>query len=133
MKADEVAVGVGDEELLYSGLFVADAVPFRLGLHEEVDTGMPEGGDQMRDARDIDLKVDSATEWDLEWASDPVPTDSDLFQHEVGRAERDTREALLGARVTDFETAHVAPKDEAALEVDDQEFGDQRRFKGFNH
>lgn len=133
LEADEVAIGVRNEGLLHPGFIVSDAVPLRFGLHEEVDTGICESGDQWRDAGYIDLKVDSSTEGGLEWASDPVPTDSDLLQHEMGGAERYIREALLGSRVTNLETAQIAPEGKAAIDVADQELGDERRFKGFSH
>lgn len=51
-----------------------------------------------------------------------------LFQHHVGRAERNVGEARLWSRVADLKTAFIAPKYETAIDIDDQKFGDERRF-----
>lgn len=40
LEAHEVAVGIGDEKLLHSGLFVSDAIPGRLERQIELDPGI---------------------------------------------------------------------------------------------
>jgi len=95
--------------------------------------GADEGSSQRNGIGDGDLKVDSAPQGCLEQTGDPVPAGADLFQHQVGRAERNVGDTLLWSRVADLKTAHVAPKDEAAIDSDDQKFGDERRFEASIH
>jgi len=106
---------------MYAGLFLADAVPLRLGMHEESDASPSE-----------DLRH-PATERAIKRTRDPVATDACLFEHQVRGTERDVREAFLRARVGDVEAAQVAPELDALIQVGHEQFGDERGFEGFSH
>ena len=116
-----------------ASLVRADAVPPRLGLHEEVDASTSEYLRERRCVRHRDLEVDPSAQRALKWSGDPVATHSRLFQHQVRRTERDVREAFFRARVGDAEAAQVAPELDAPVQVGHEQLGNERGFEGLRH
>src|SRR6059036_2338384 len=86
LESEEVAVGVGDEELADFCLPVADGVLLCLRLHEQWVAG---GSERVNDRLEVvhrDLEVDAAAEWPIERRGDPVTADPCLLEHHVGAA-----------------------------------------------
>ena len=74
--------------------------------------------------RHRDLEVDSASKRCLERGGNPIPADTDLFEHDVCGPKRDVGELLGWARVTNRESAAMAPKVQAAIKIRDKQLGD---------
>jgi len=113
---------------MHTGFFLADPLPLRLGLHEELNASPSEGLRQHLRVRHHDLEIRPAAQRALKRPRDPVTTNTCLFEHQVRGTERDVREALLRARVEDVEAAQVAPELDALIQVDHE-----RGFEGSNH
>lgn len=92
---------------MHAGLFLADAVPLRLGLHEELNASPSKDLRQRHGVRHRDLEIHPATERSLKRPRDPVATHTCLFEHQVRGTERDVREAFLRARVGDVKATQV--------------------------
>lgn len=126
MEANEVAVRIGDEELLNAGFGVfVDAVPLCLGFHEDRVIGVSQGGEDRIEVPDADLEVDSSPEGWFQGCSDPISADALLLEHDVSRPQRDVGEALLGALVVDLEPAEPAPELDAFRDAADQQLRHQ--------
>ena len=116
MDTKQVAVGVFDEELLDAYLTVADRYHFRSGA---MNSSMP----ALLSAEVMGAIV--GAQRSLQWGAHPVPTEADLFEHDVRGAECDVGEPFDRAPVADRESAEDAPKVQAAIKIGDEELRNQ--------
>lgn len=84
LETDEIAVGVSDEELLDAGFVaVVDAVPLRLGRHEQRVVRPSQRGEDRTQVWDADLEVGPSSKGRFQWSGDPVSADTLLLKHDV--------------------------------------------------
>ncbi|MBG6239713.1 hypothetical protein IWX78_002703 [Mycetocola sp. CAN_C7] len=117
LKSDQIAVRIGDDELLYTGFLVTGEVPLAFELHEQFDSGTCKRIGNPVGVGNGDLEVDTSAEWRFKLGGDPVPAHADLFEHYVRCAERDVREPLFRSGVADLEPANAAPELDASINI----------------
>ena len=108
---------------MHPGLDRPGAVPFPLGLHKQRPARIRECGQDRLERRDTNLKVDASTEGTFERSRHPIAGLADLVQHDLGAVEVEGRKTLVRAVEEHRESAHIAPKSQALVQVGDQEFG----------
>ena len=96
-EANQISVGVLDEELVHTSFHVSGAIPLLLRLHEQWPASAGERRQDRFDGQHPDLKIHPAPERIFHGSRLPISGSGALIQHNLSPAEIKVRETFIGA------------------------------------
>ena len=125
LEAQQVAVGVLDQELADSNVDVSRPVPLLFGFDEDRPSCLCDALQRAVQIVDLNLEVDTPTKGELKGTCRPRPTLVDLVKHHVCAAHNEVSKSLFGTLVSQREANEVAPETFGGLVIGDGKFRDK--------
>ena len=125
LEAQQVAVGVLDQELADSNVDVSRPVPLLFGFDEDRPSCLCDALQRAVQIVDLNLEVDTPTKGELKGTCRPRPTLVDLVEHQVRVTQDEVAESFLRPLVAKGKTDEVAPKTARYLVIGNGKFRDK--------
>ena len=126
VKCQQVAVRIGDNELLLAVFNLASLIPTHLQWNHQIEVGLPNASVDRVNIFHFDLEIRASTIGVFKRGGPkPSPRPGCFFQHKVNAVEIEIGKSLLGPVEQDAEPEHLDVKGQGPAKIRDIKFGCQ--------